>query len=457
MSPYEDLKKRFGQLAEENLKLKEENACLRVELKELKDRIYGGRKRKDPPPEPPQVQAPPKKRGAIFGHLGWFRKKPGTIDKVVEVRLDKCPVCGGGDLKECVGVKTHLEEDIVLAAPKVTMYRKRRYYCRACRKVVIGHGEGEQSRSRIGPQAKTLAAYLKYHVKVSDRDIRKIFSELFGLKFTVGSVLGFRNQLRKRLEPVYENLVRAIRRSRFIHADETGWKMDGKSGWLWSFSNKRTAVCHIDKSRGSKIPQAVLGKSFKGILVTDFYSAYNKTAAGAKQRCLVHLLRDIKRVEEGLPEDQSVQNFCARLKTLVFEAVELSKARKNLKGVDYRKKQKRLLEAFEDLQLTDPGNKIIGRFVKRLDRHRHECLTFLDHPDIPWNNNHAERMIRPNVLLRKITFGNRSAEGAHNHNVLMSVIQSAKLKGLDPLQNLRELFQSFSHPKTLAALSPPVY
>lgn len=453
MSPYEDLKKRFKQLEEENLKLKEENACLRVELKELKDHVYSRRRKKDPPSVPPGV--PPKKRGAIFGHLGWFRKNPDKINKIVDVRLDECPLCRGRDLKECAGIKTHLQEDIVIPLPSVTLYRKHRYYCRTCRKVVTGRGEGETPRGRIGPLAKTLAAYFKYHVKVSDRDIKKIFSELFGLKFTVGSVLGFRNQLRRRLEPVYENLVRKIRRSSYVHADETGWKIDGKSGWLWSFSNKKTAVCHIDKSRGGKIPQTVLGKTFKGILVTDFYSAYNKIPAGAKQRCLVHLLRDIKRVEEGIPEDLSAQNFCARLKTLVFEAVELSKARKDLETADYKAKHKRLLESFEDLQLADPGNKIVQRFVKRLDRHRHECLTFLDHPKIPWNNNHAERMVRPNVLLRKITFGNRSAEGIHNHNVLMSVIQSAKLKGLDPLQNLRDLFQSFSHPKTMAALSPP--
>ncbi len=455
MNPYEDLKKRFGELTEENQRLKEENAYLKFELKELKDRIYGHRKRKDPPSESPQVQAPPKKRGAIFGHLGWFRKKPEHIDKIVEVCLDKCPICGAGDLKECGGVKTHLQEDIVLVAPKVTMYRKRRYYCRACRHVVIGHGEDEQSRSHIGPQAKTLAAYLKYHVKVSDRDIQKIFQELFGLKFTIGSVLGFRNQLRKRLEPVYENLVRSIRRGRFVHADETGWKIDGKSGWLWSFSNKKTAVCHIDSSRGGKVPQAVLGQTYKGVLITDFYSAYNRVHSGAKQRCLVHLLRNIKQVEECLTTDHATQSFCVRLKTLIYDAAELAEQRKDLSSVDYTKKRGQILELFGDLKLTDPANKITQRFIKRLERHRQECFTFLDKPGIPWHNNHAERMIRPNVLLRKITFGNRSPEGLQNHNVLMSVIQTAKLKGLDPLQNLRELFQSFSHPKTLAALSPP--
>ena len=454
MKPVNNSDKRLKELELENERLREENACLRVELKELKDRIYGRRKKKDPP-QSPQAPGLPAKRGAFFGHLGWFRKKPGHINKIIEVHLKRCPVCGGKDLKECGGIMTHTQEDIVLAHPSVSLYRKHRYYCRGCRKVVTGQGEGEIDRGHIGPLAKTLAAYLKYQVKVSDRDIQKIFSDLFGLKFTVGAVLGFRTQLRKRLEPVYADLLRTIRRSRMVHADETGWKVDGQSHWLWSFSNKTTAVCHIDKSRGGKVPAAILGKAYKGVLVSDFFSAYNKTASGSKQRCLVHLLRDVKRVEECAEGHPAIERFCKRLKDLVRQSVMLAEVRKTTTAADYAKKRNRLLESFRDLRLTDPANKIIQRFVKRLDRHKEECLTFLDKPGIPWNNNHAERMIRPNVLLRKITFGNRSDEGTHNHNVLMSVIQTAKLNGKDPLKVLRELVENLVPPRASAALSPP--
>ena len=454
MSSRSDLEKKLLELTKENERLTEENALLKFELKELKDRVYGRRPKKDPPSSAKPVE-PPKKKGAFFGHLGWFRKNPDKIDKIVEVCLDECPLCRGRNLKECAGVKTHLQEDIVITQPSAILYRKHRYYCRTCRKVVTGRGEGEIARGRIGPLAKTLAAYFKYHVKVSDRDIKKIFQELFGLKFTVGSVLGFRNQLRIRLEPVYEDLVGKIRRSRFVHCDETGWRINGKSGWLWSFSNKKAAICHIDRSRGGKVPQAILGQAYKGVLITDFYSAYNKVPSGSKQRCLAHLLRDIKHVQECQTTDRSTQAFCTRLKTLIYDAAELADHRKRLSSHDYTKRRDQLLESFGDLKLTDPSNKITRRFVKRLERHRQECFTFLDKPGIPWHNNHAERMIRPNVLLRKITFGNRSLEGLENHNVLMSIIQTAKLNRLDPLVRLRELLLNFGSPKTLAALSPP--
>jgi transposase len=433
--------------------LKEENALLRFELKELKDRLYGRRKKPDPP-DPPAQETPVKKRGALFGHLGWFRKKPDKIDKIVEVKLKKCPACGGRDLRECSGTKDHLQEDIVFAEPIVTQYRKRRYYCRKCKKVVTGTGEGEIDRGRIGPLAKSLAAYLKYQVKVSDRDIRKIFSDLFGLKFTLGSVFGFRNQLKARLLPAYEDLVRKIRKSSYVHADETGWKIDGKSSWLWNFSTQRISVCHVDRSRSAKIPKAVLGESFKGTLLSDFYPAYNKVSSGKKQRCLVHLLRDLKRIEEVTEASDPARRFAGRLKALIFQAIELSQKRKSLSKKVYGSKRNQIIRSFEDLRLADPANKVIQRFVNRLDRHRHECLTFLDEPSIPWHNNHAERMIRPNVLLRKITFGNRSIQGAANHNVLMSLLQTAKLKGLDPLGALRELLAKSAYGAS-AGLSPP--
>ena len=129
MSSRSNLEKRLLELSKENERLTEENALLKFELKELKDRIYGKKSKKDPPSSAKPVE-PPKKKGAFFGHLGWFRKNPDKIDKIVDVRLDECPLCRGRDLKECAGVKTHLLEDIVITQPSAILYRKHRYYCR---------------------------------------------------------------------------------------------------------------------------------------------------------------------------------------------------------------------------------------------------------------------------------------------------------------------------------------
>jgi hypothetical protein len=115
-------------LQEENEKLKEENAYLKFKLEDLQSKRYKSNGKKPPdgtPPAPPS----PRKRGGLFGHIGWFRKKPKEITRIEEVRIDKCPECGSKDLTECGDIHEHIQEDIVLPKVEVTLYRKHRYYC----------------------------------------------------------------------------------------------------------------------------------------------------------------------------------------------------------------------------------------------------------------------------------------------------------------------------------------
>ena len=87
--------------------------------------------------------------------------------------------------------------------------------------------------------------------------------------------------------------MQAIRSSAYVHVDETGWKINGTKHWLWAFANKKLAFYKIDRSRGSKVPIGLLGNPFPGILISDFYSAYNKMNC-RQQKCLVHLLREMR-------------------------------------------------------------------------------------------------------------------------------------------------------------------
>ncbi len=79
------------------------------------------------------------------------------------------------------------------------------------------------------------------------------------------------------------------------------------------------------------------------------------------------------------------------------------------------------------------GHKDTRRVHRRIIKHNQELFTFLDNPLVEPTNNRAERQLRPNVIMRKITFGNRSALGASNHAVMMSIIQTGILNGIEPL------------------------
>ena len=200
----------------------------------------------------------------------------------------------------------------------------------------------------------------------------------------------------------------------------------------------------------------VLGDKYNGILISDFLSAYNKIKTKGKQRCIIHLERDLKKVE-ACSEDGSVKRYCNYLLKLLDQAKELHKDYKDKKisREYFERKRDRLVNSLKDLEFPWQDKRQQKRFSKRLIRHKNELFTFLYHPNISYHNNQAERHIRPNVIFRKITFGNRSIKGTLNHSVLMSVLQTAKLNKLDPLLTLRKIFTLPEERRTVRILSPP--
>ena len=435
--------------------LEEKLAVLQFEFDSLKSKMYKPNKKKSPKDPPPPANELPKKKGGLFGHIGWFRSKPKTIDRIEEVRLDKCPACGSHDLSECAHTEEHIQEDIILPRTETVLYKHHHYYCKGCKKIVAPKGKDEIPKSYIGPKAKSLAAFLKYGIKISDRDIRTIFKKVFNLDIATSSITGFKGQLKEKALPLYGRLLEELKKSPFIHADETGWRIDGINHWLWKFSDKKICVSHIDKSRGQKVVEDILGKSYGGVLISDFLSAYNKIITKAKQRCLVHIFRDLKKVIEYWCDDKEVLRYCRRLKKILEDAIALHKEYLEREWDEkYYSRRAHLKDALRDFSFPNPNKRILKRFAKRLKRHKDEILTFLYVKDIDPHNNHAEQQIRPDVIFRKITFGNRSLVGAQNHSVLSTILQTAKLNNMDPVATLENILLSKKNPFS-KILSPP--
>lgn len=223
-------------------------ALLEYDLKQMREKWFRRKKKK----KEEALGTPPRKRGAPVGHKGWFRRKPVRIDVTEEVRLSRCPGCGSADIRECAGVEDHIQEDIVVPQVKVTRYRHRRYWCGRCKGVVMGRGKEEIPNSDIGPNAKGLAALLKYKVKVSQRGIQELLQKFFGLRFVPSSVPGFHNQIRRKGVGLYVPLKEAIQKEPVVHADETGSPVDGKNRRDWVFASSRICLHAIEPGRGQK-------------------------------------------------------------------------------------------------------------------------------------------------------------------------------------------------------------
>jgi len=177
---------------------------------------------------------------------------------------------------------------------------------------------------RIGVQARSAGGYLRY-LGLSYRKTAKIFKDIFDLNLTHPSFLAFNTEQAQNGAPVYEGIKQSIRHSPCVNADETGWRVNGQNHWLWVFTNKDAALYQIDKSRGSKVVNDILGEKYQGVLISDFYSAYNKLQARSKQCCLGHLLAEIKKIREKnkLAPDGIDGLFCQELKTVLKQTIDI--------------------------------------------------------------------------------------------------------------------------------------
>ena len=408
--------------------LKEEKGSLLQELNEACRRPFKPNKKL---PETLSKNKP----GAPCGHRGATRKKPTKIDEYHDIYPTRCATCGSTEITVYETSEDHLVEDLEIKV-KTVCFRHHYGYCKKCQKTIyIPKDACEIPKSNIGPVARAVGGYLHY-LGISFRKTQQIFENIFGLEITHSSFVDFDNQLGENGGRLYEQIKLLVRHSSIIHGDETGWRVSGINHWLWGFTNQDAALYRIERSRGSKVVEDTLGKKYRGVIISDFYSAYNRIKAKGKQKCLGHLLKEVKSIEEknNFSAGSLEWLFCDRLKATLKIGLEVwDKFRIGEKVLgDLQQTKEMMAQVLTELVLCPSEDNNIKRLQKRLIKHNAELLTFLDHPEIEPTNNRAERQLRPNVIMRKITFGNRSESGARNHQVIMSIIHTARLNGIEP-------------------------
>lgn len=372
------------------------------------------------------------------GHIGVTREKPKQIDRVIEQTLDECPDCHHS-LSVSQEVIEHTQEDIIPARVEVTLFKRHRYFCKHCQNMLTApYAPDEIPNSRIGPHALIHMAILKYHHALPGNKIVELFSELAGLKISEGAIAQALGRLAEWLKVEVKVILEAIRKSPHIYIDETGWKINGKRHWLWAFVSERLTYYKIDPSRGAKVPKAILPTDYGGILITDFYAAYNKLP-GRKQKCLVHLLREMKSLYEK-NETREFLKYYKLLKRIIKDTLRLDENRNAFSKTAFLKRVIRIKKRLLDWSIRSYQDKHLKRLSDRFLRHWFDLVTFLEEPGISFNNNLCERQIRPNVIIRNRSFQNRSPKGAQAHEALMSLLQTLRLQHTSPVTFLKQAY-----------------
>lgn len=447
----DDLRRQIEALHEEIASLRRQLAERDARIAELEAELSRRGKKYRPKANAKKrpKKTPDRRKKPHRQHAGVFREPPVPDENTIphDVRLDACPHCGCQDLQETGRFDDHLVEDI--PEPKVELHRYRRHVqkCRGCGRECQGRGDLELPGAHVGPRARLLAGYSRAHLGISLEKTDDLLWQLFGMDLSRAGTLGHLRWGATLFDPVVEELFKILRSAPVVHADETGWRIDGKNVWAWCFSNPRLALFLIDHHRSAEVVRRALGDALPGVLVTDFYAAYHAIAC-RKQKCLVHLLRDLHALRDELSR-WHVTKYVGPLITLFQDALGLSKRRETMSPKAYAAACGEIEARLDAIIWQKPRQPDCRRINGRLVRHRFELLTFLEHADVPADNNTSERDIRSVVATRNDGGVNRSTWGAEAFATLKSVIRTCQKNGLNFLD------YGLSVLRARAADSPP--
>ena len=298
-------------------------------------------------------------------------------------------------------------------------------------------------RQRVGISVQQEVCVLREECRLPYGVIQRYLKWRYRLGLSVGELVALVRGVAQRGQEEYHRLQQEIRASPVVYGDETGWREDGRNGYLWSFSTPEVRCFLYRSSRGGPVVEEVLGDDFDGVLVSDFYGAYN-VHQGLHQRCWTHLLRDIHQLKEKHFQHQGVAGWAQQVREVYDQAQAYPGPDPGLPETVRQSQRVKQQQQFQE-QLWSICQPYLGSdapmrvLCQRVERFLPELFTFVAEPRASADNNAAERSLRPTVVSRKISGGTRSPEGSNTKSVLASLFGTWRLRGRNPYQALNSI------------------
>jgi predicted RecB family nuclease len=358
------------------------------------------------------------------------------INKVIECPPDTfCALCGSKRIYK-YGVLRKVVHDLKFSRTGikrwVVKYFFNRYRCKQCSATFVS-----QNRPLVKKFGPALLAYTIYQIielQLPQTTVTKSLNQLFGFNRNRSEIQRQKVRAAELYQETYERILNKIVGGKLIHADETKISIEGKGAYVWVLTNLEEVAYFYTETREGEALHSLL-QEFKGVLVSDFYAAYDAIDC-PQQKCLIHLIRDLN-------DDLLKQPFNEELTELVQEFVSLLKPmietidRFRLK-THFLRKHKAFVERFyKRLSKRDYKSDIAIKYRKRFERNRDKLFTFLNYDGIPWNNNNAEHAIKAFATLRNVVRGTSSGKGIREYLTLLSICQTCKYKEVNFLDFLR--------------------
>ena len=419
-------------------------------LEEEKQQLKNGRSSKTSSTPPSQDYGrnyqkslrPPtsRKPGGQEGHEGNTLKMVANPDQIKEYRPEFCQSCGEKlDSAKAKLVSKKQEIDIPPIIPTYIEHQSYSCGCQNCGHLTTSAlPQNLRANIQYGPQVNALVGYLSIRQYIPYARIAEAMNDIFNIPLSQGTIDNMLGNMCKNALPMHEEIRLRTEQSKVVGGDETGVKINGKKGWIFTFQTKVLTFLTVSFSRGFDSINSVFKNGFPfGVYITDCWAAQLKTKAKVHQICLAHLERELNNFIETFKCHWAVQ-----LKELFHQALNL---KKQLEPWEYPENNRvKGLEIMLAQQLKtelSDKNKKVQAFIKRLNKNQDAIFTFLKYPEVPPDNNASERAIRNAKVKMKISNQFKSWEGAQRFTVLRSVVDTA----IKNSQNVLNVFSSLAN------------
>ncbi len=315
----------------------------------------------------------------------------------------------------------------------ISRYSFHRYKCLICG-ATFKPAQKWWTRSKFGTEIIAYALYQNIGLRLPQESVVDNLNKLFGFHLPLGTMTIFKRAAAKKYEESYNALVKSLCNGRLLHVDETKVSIKGHAGFVWVLATMEEVAYIYSETREGDLFHTLL-KDFTGVLVSDFYAAYDGIRC-PQQKCLIHLIRDINDEVLKRPYDEALKRLAQAFAGLVRPMVG-TVDRYGLKSHFLRRHRVSVDWFYRQLSTMALQSEAALKLRDRFQKNREKLFTFLSFDGVPWNNNNAEHAVKAFATLRKVIGGSSTEKGIREYLILLSFCETCKYKGLDFLDFLR--------------------
>lgn len=365
------------------------------------------------------------------------RVKALPVDKIISYSKSVCcPHCESTQLKKSIR-NSRIVHDINFCPHgierQILRYVSHNYMCYECETKFYVQPSPWADR-KYGQNFVAYVIYQIIELCILQSSVTRSLNQLFWFDLSRTTINYVKSIAAQSYKSTYESILNKIVSGRLIHADETTIKLRNKSGYVWILTSLEEVVYIYTDTREGDMIQDLL-RNFRGVLVTDFYTAYDGINC-PQQKCLIHLMRDLNDDLLKYPFNEELKDI-GREFTLLLKSIVETINQFGLKARFLRTHKPSVEEFYKQLSIHNYKTDVAVYYKERFDKNRNKLFTFLDYDDVPWNNNNAEHTIKSFAKLRRILEHEIEDKGINDYIILLSICETCKYKGVNFLDFLR--------------------